>query len=152
AVDAAYAKAVDKLILVSANPNRLHIYDPATQKDLTAPLDAAPLSVSVRPDGLFAAVGHDGWVSLVDVTQGAVQKVFPVVTDVSALIYADNGYVYLSPAGGSDIYSLEIASGQTTATRSIYNGGEPRLHVNGKTIYVGGASLSKWDISQGVAK
>src|SRR5262249_36536522 len=116
-------------------------------------LDTAPLSVSVRPDGLFAAVGHDGWVSLVDLQQGVVQKIIPVVTDVHALIFAGNGYLYLFPSRDwSDIYSLEVASGTITATSAIYNGREPRLHVNGKNLYVGGNWQSKWDISQGVAK
>lgn len=152
-VDAAYAKAIDKLVLVSANPNQLHIFDPAARKDTIVPLNAPPLSLSVQPDGTRAAVGHDGWITLVDLNTASVVKLISVPTDVYSLILAGNGYAYLFPKQEwGDLFSLELTSGQVTRTSAIYNGREPRLHVNRKNIYVGGQSQSKWDISGGVAK
>jgi hypothetical protein len=59
-----YSKTLDKLIFASSNPNELHIYDPATRNEQFVPLPRAPLSLSVEPNGLYAAVGHDGWISL----------------------------------------------------------------------------------------
>jgi len=153
AVDAAYAKAIDRLVLVSANPNRLHIVDVGARNDTVVQLNAPPLSVSVQPDGSMAAVGHDGWVTLVDLRAASVTKVYTVPTDVHRLILAGNGYAYLFPiAEWGDLFSLQLSSGQVFQTSAIYNGREPRLHVNGKSIYVGGAWQSKWDISGGVAK
>ncbi|HEU0142011.1 MAG TPA: IPT/TIG domain-containing protein [Bryobacteraceae bacterium] len=153
AVDAAYAKPIDKLVLVSANPNQLHIFDPAARRDTVVQLNAPPLSLSVRPDGVQAAVGHDGWVTLVDLNTAAILNVISVPTDVHSLILAGNGYAYLFPQQEwGDLFSLELSSGQIARTSAIYNGREPRLHVNGKNIYVGGQWQSKWDISGGVAK
>jgi uncharacterized protein (TIGR03437 family) len=153
AVDAAYAKPIDKLVLASASPNQLHIIDPVASKDTVVPLNAPPLSLSVRPDGLQAAVGHDGWVTLVDLNTASVLKVITVPTDVHSLVLAGNGYAYLFPLQEwGDLFSLELSSGQISRTSAIYDGREPRLHVNGKSMYVGGQSQSKWDISGGVAK
>jgi uncharacterized protein (TIGR03437 family) len=153
AVDAAYDKPLDKIILVASNPDELHIYDPNAKSEHVVPLVSPPLCVSIRPDGMYAAVGHDGWVSYVNLQTGAVEKVFQVVTDVHSIILAGNGYLYLFPGRDwSDIYSLEISSGAVTATSAIYDGRVPRLYANGKYLYVGGSWFSKWDISQGVAK
>jgi uncharacterized protein (TIGR03437 family) len=153
AVDAAYAKPIDRLVLVSANPNQLHIVDPAGRQDTVVPLNAPPLSLSVRPDGAQAAVGHDGWVTLVNLNTASVIKTISVPTDVHSLILAGNGYAYLFPLQEwGDLFSLELDSERISRTSAIYNGREPRLHVDGKHIYVGGQSQSKWDISGGVAK
>ncbi len=151
-VTAEYDKPLDKVIMISANPNELHVYDYATQNDEAIPLAMPPLSVSVRPDGMYAAVGHDGWVSLVDLQAGRVVRVIQVITDVHAVILASNGYMYLFPARGwSDIYSLQLSSGTVTATNAIYMGREPRLSRDGNYLYVGGDGFSKWSISKGVA-
>lgn len=153
AVDAAYAKAFDKIVLVGAGPDQLHIFDPANSTDQVVALSLAPLSLSVSPDGTHAAVGHDGWVSYVNLQSAQVEKFFQVVTDVSHVLLAGNGYIYLFPARDwSDIYSLRISDGSVTATQAIYDGRVPRLHPNGTSMYLGGNWFSKWDISGGVAK
>jgi Putative binding domain, N-terminal len=150
---ATYDKPLDKLILISANPNELHLYDARSQSDQIVPLPKAPLSVSVRPDGAYAAVGHDGWVSYVNLQSGTIEKVFSVITDVHSVLLAGNGYMYLFPARDwSDIFSLEIASGVVTPTSAIYNGRVPRLSNDGTSMYVGGNWFSKWSIAGGVAK
>ena len=75
AIDAAYDKSSDRIIMVSSSPDELHIFDPNTQTEQAVPLAVPPLSVSVRPDGLYAAVGHDGWVSHVNLQSGIVEKI-----------------------------------------------------------------------------
>lgn len=150
---AAYSKALDSLVTISANPPELHIYQPDSREDRVVEFARTPLSVAVSPDGLKAVVGHDGFVSLVDLVQGQVERGYAVVTDVSNIALAGNGYAYLFPQRDwSDIYSLNLASGQATATQAIYNGRVPRMTVDGKFLYLGGNWFSKWDISQGVAK
>lgn len=152
-IDAAYDKPLDKLILVSSGPDELHIYDPVSKSDRAVSLVMPPLSLSVAPDGIHAAVGHDGWASYINLESGVVEKVFQVVTDVRHVLLAGNGYMYLFPARDwSDIYALQVSSGAVTATSAIYEGRVPRLYVNGNYLYVGGNWFSKWDISQGVPK
>ncbi len=153
-VDADYSTALDRIVAISANPNELHIYDPAAQADQIVPLVSAPFSVSIAPDGMRAAVGHDGWISYVDLRTASVAHVFPIVTDVHHVLLAGNGYIYAFPQRAwSDMYSVAISTGTVTATSAIYNGRIPRLEPNGKYFYLGDVSwLSKWDITQGVAK
>lgn len=55
-VDAAYSLALDRIILISASPNQLHIYNPVTQADQIVFLSAPPQNISLSPDGLHAAV------------------------------------------------------------------------------------------------
>jgi hypothetical protein len=53
-----YSKKLDRLILISSNPNRLHIYNPATAQTVSVTLAQPPLSLSISPDGLRAAIGR----------------------------------------------------------------------------------------------
>ncbi|HEY3458758.1 MAG TPA: hypothetical protein VGK64_29515, partial [Bryobacteraceae bacterium] len=46
-IDTAYTTALDRLILISANPNQLHIYDPASQSDQIVALSAVPQNISL---------------------------------------------------------------------------------------------------------
>ncbi len=152
-VDAAYSKALDRIITVSASPNELHILDPKTREETVVSLAATPLSVSVHPNGEFAAVGCDSWVLYINLRTGQPEINFPVLTDVQRLVLAGNGNAYLFPRRDwSDIYTMAIPSGAVTATSAIYNGRLPRLHVSGNTLYVGGSWFSKWDIRNGVAR
>lgn len=153
-VDAEYSKSLDKVVFVTALPNELHIYDPTTKADQIVALPTAPLSVSVAPDGLHAAVGEDGWISYIDLQTAAVVKTLSVITDVHDIVLAGNGYVYAFPQRAwSDIYSIEVATGVSTATNAIYEGRTARLHPSGKYLYVADQSWSsKWDITSGVAK
>lgn len=61
-VDSDYSTTLDRIVAVAASPNELHIYDPSGQTDTVVSLRLTPTCVSVAPDGLHAAVGHDGCV------------------------------------------------------------------------------------------
>jgi hypothetical protein len=151
-IDAEYNRTINKLITISAIPPALYIWNPATRSEQTVALTAAPLSVSVRPDGRTAAVGHNRGVSYVNLETAVVDRFYDVATDVSRVALSASGYAYLfSSRASADIYSLNIATGAVTTTAAAYYGRIPRLHSNGRTMYVGGGSLSKWDISQGTA-
>jgi hypothetical protein len=50
-VAAEYSTALDRIVMISANPNQLHIYDPVSQNETKVGLSNTPLSVSVSPDG-----------------------------------------------------------------------------------------------------
>jgi hypothetical protein len=152
-VSAIYDKPLDKLVTISSNPNELHLYDPRTRIGADIPLPAQPLSVSVGADGLFAAVGHNGWVSYIDLQAGSVSKVFKVGLDAWSVLLAANGYLYLFPQGsGSSIHSLQISTSQVTITSATNAGYVPRLSTDGNYIHVSGGSYSKWYIGDGVAK
>ncbi|MGH9585052.1 MAG: BACON domain-containing protein, partial [Bryobacteraceae bacterium] len=94
-VDAQYSPALGKIVMVSANPNLLHIYDPGFNTDTTVPLSYVPLAVSVSPAGDYAAVMHNGWVSYVNLLQpGTVQTFQTGVPSGSIVLSAANLYVF----------------------------------------------------------
>ncbi len=72
-VDAEYAKTANKLFLVSADPapavtGTLFVYDLATGTETSVALPKAPRCVSASADGKLAAVGHNSYFSVVDLT------------------------------------------------------------------------------------
>src|SRR5690349_23306229 len=75
-VAAEYSPQLDRIVMVSASPNQLHIYNAATNVDVTVNLPKAPVALSVSPDGLHAAVGHDALVSYVNLNSAAVERTF----------------------------------------------------------------------------
>ncbi|MBC8166299.1 MAG: hypothetical protein H7Y20_10550, partial [Bryobacteraceae bacterium] len=87
-VDAAYSTALDRLVLVNGGPNQLHLYDPATRNDVALALGYAPSSLALSADGRFAAVGHDQFVSWVDLTGLRVVRVIGIGIDVAELAVA----------------------------------------------------------------
>lgn len=152
-VAADYDKLLDRMVMVSAAPNELHIYDPVTQDDQIVPLGSVPLSVSVRPDGLFAAVGHRGGISIVDLQSPRVTQTFPVDMNMAAIVLASNGYAYGFPPAsnfGGAVNSVQLSNGALTSL-DCSSCNYPRLHPSGNVIYTGGYSMSRLDISNGPA-
>ena len=78
-VAADYSKALDRVVIIINSPKELHIYDPIGRSDQIVPLPKTPLFLSVGPDGLSAAVGYDGWISLVNLSTGTITSTVQVL-------------------------------------------------------------------------
>lgn len=142
-VDTEFSRQLDRLIMVSANPNLLHIYNPLTGVSSQVVLGLAPLSLSVSPDGLYAAVGHANWISYVNLTTGVVEKNLPVAATVSDLALGSNGYVYVLPG-----HIINIATGVDTITGALAVGSSQIVSPDGRWAYHrDGSYLVQWDIS-----
>jgi hypothetical protein len=163
-LDAEYDRAHDVIVSVSVSPPRLHRFDPDLEpldvQSLDLPL--APRCVSVRPDGAMAAVGHNGFLTLVDLsTMSIVGQPFNVSADIGDVVLAANGWAYCFPAGGqwTEIRCIRVADGQEflhTGFASINERTRARLHPSGDYIYGANNGLSpsdaeKYDIRNGVA-
>ncbi len=81
-----YSASLNKLVMISGNPNRLHVYNAVNGTDGLVALSSAPLSVGISPDGLKAVVGHSKLISLVNLQSGVVEKTFPVSIDVNNVV------------------------------------------------------------------
>src|SRR5437868_3283437 len=85
-VAAEYSGPLDRLIMVSANPNQLHIYSVPDGFDTTVNLPKAPTAVSVSPDGLHAAVAHDALISYVNLATASLERVYPVALNATNVV------------------------------------------------------------------
>ena len=162
-VDAEFDRASSSLVMVSRVPSSaIHVYDVATGLERSQPLSKPPMAVSLAPDGLTAAVGHDGLVSVVDVAavgqSGAAEPVLlDLSTDVFDIVLDSNGFVHVFPLRLSQPLSIEIATNtETVAAGIIRPRTHARLHPGGQWIYtanndVSPSDIEKLDISSGVA-
>ena len=151
-IDAEYVKSLDAIVMVSAQPNQLHLYDVSTHTDEVVDLNLAPSSVSVSPDGKSAAVSHNARISLVDLINLKLIKVLDVSADVSDVVLAGNGYAYAFPRTDQHvrIHNIHIESGveEIDTSYSIYAGTVAKLHPNGEAIYGADNGLSPSDIEK----
>jgi Putative binding domain, N-terminal len=159
-IDAEFSTQLNAIVAVAESPNQLHIYRPDTGALVSVNLPTVPRTVGVRPDGLFAAVGHNGLISYVDLSTPALVKSFPVSTDVLDIVLAGNGFVYAFPRADQweGIRCVNIATEVETqhSGYSIYAGTLARLHPGGTAMYGANNGLSpsdieKYDISNGTA-
>lgn len=151
-VDAEYSQQLNKVIMVSASPSQLHIYDPATQTETAVDLIRAPTSVSVSPDGLYAAVGHDALLSYVNLSNGSVEATHAVSTNILDIVLAGNGYAYAFPKTDQWEYirCINITTGIETlhTGMQIYAGTVAKLQPGSTSIYGADNGLSPSDIEK----
>jgi hypothetical protein len=160
-VDAEFSKALDAVIMVGSYPsNALYVYDVATGTEQQQSLVKAPTAVSVAPDGLSAAVGHDALISIVDLAQvGQAGAPAPTTLNVSAdvldVILDGHRKVHALPRVDQwqEIHTVDIATNaESLANGSLYAGALGRLHPSGDYLYTADNGLSpsdieKWDLT-----
>ncbi|QDU83965.1 hypothetical protein Pla163_10660 [Planctomycetes bacterium Pla163] len=161
-LDAEYSTSLDAIVAVATTPSdQIHIYDPEAEFGIAIDLPVAPNCVSVAPDGLTAVVGHNGWITHVDLATGSLLDTFPVGANVGDVVLGGNGFAYGFPSTGQwvRIHCLDLATGDETLHLggSVRHGTRARLHPNGTTIYGADNGLSpsdfeKYDISNGTAQ
>jgi hypothetical protein len=159
-VDAEFDTTRNRIITVSANPSRLNIVDPETGTTQSVDLGQVPTSVAVQPDGKYAAVGHNAWISYVNLTTRTVERVYSTSCDVIDIVLPGNGYVYAFPRVDQwvSIHTVQLSNGaESTNSGTIRAGTLVRLHPNGKYIYGANNGLSpsdfeKYDIRSGPAQ
>jgi hypothetical protein len=160
-VDAEYSPALDRIVMVSGAPsNALYEYDPEAGTEVMVALNKVPLSVSVSPDGTFAAVGHDAMVSLVDLVAGTRLAEFGTTTKVGDVVLGAvsattsvTGFAYAFPdqtAGWTHIVTVDLSSGEQTLSTPAYSyihgGTLAKLHPSGSAIYGADNGISPSDL------
>ncbi|HYG67375.1 MAG TPA: PKD domain-containing protein, partial [Anaeromyxobacteraceae bacterium] len=159
-IDAEYSDALDQIVTVSSGPNRLNVVDPETATATSVALPLAPTSVSVSPDGTYAAVGHAANVSYVRLSPLALVKTWPVSADAGDVVLGGNGYAYVFPSSDQwvAIHSVNLATGAETLSGgwSIYDNTRARLHPSGTKIYgaengISPSDIERYDVSGGTA-
>ena len=164
-VDAEFDMASNTIVMVSRIPsNTIYVYDVATGLERSQSLSKPPMAVSLAPDGLTAAVGHDALVSVVDVAtigqSGAPEPMLlNLSTDAFDIVLDGNGFVHVFPLSNLllQLLSIEIATNTETPGIGINRPRtRARLHPGGQWIYTADNGttpddIDKLDISSGVA-
>jgi chitinase len=154
---ARYSLSLDRIVMTDGIANALFVYNPATGGETKVDLPLAPRCLSVSPDGTRALVGHDAWISYVDLVQAKVEKKIPVATNVSDCVMAGNGWAHLFPASYNQAFeSVEIATGVETIQPTIYQGSSGVLSLDGAALYTVTTGLSpaqiyRFSVSNGAA-
>jgi hypothetical protein len=155
-VDAEYSRPLDRVVILTEPPAELHVYDPVSELAVVVSLPLAGSAVSVSPDGLRAAVGHDGWVTLVDLVEGVVVASHPASCDALDVVLAGNDFVYVFPVRDqwTSIRCIDLETGleETSTGQPIYAGTLAKLSPRGDAIYgVSPSDIEKYDIRGGIA-
>ena len=159
-IDAEYDRKHDVIVTVAENPPRLYVLDPETKTERGVDLSLSPNCVAIRPDGAYAAVGHNGFVSYVNLSTMSVERTYAVTTNALDIILPANGWVYVFPKTDqwARIRCIELSTGieKDHLGNSIYAGTLAKLHPSGNYIYGANNGLSpsdfeKYDISSGQA-
>jgi hypothetical protein len=145
--DAEYSRQRESIVMVCDQPNRLYTHDPETGAETSVALPLPPSCVSVSPDGQYAAVGHNGFISYIDLAAGTLVEVCPVTWDVLDVVLAGNGYVYAFPRVDQweRIRCVRLSdSVETTHTGShqIYAGTKAKMQPAGQYLYTADNGLS----------
>jgi Bacterial Ig domain len=127
-LSAQYSKGLDKLILISANPNALRIVDPFVGSTKQVVLPWSVKGWHLSPNGKLAALLHEGQVSLVDLeaatlvrtslTSGSQTDVF-VQNDAIAYLIGQTGGQWVTPP----ITILNTRTGEALSSPGWLGGG-----------------------------
>lgn len=155
-VDAEYSAALDAIVIASATPRRsLYVYPMLGGAVRELPLFQRPISVSVAPDGLSVAVGHDALITWVDLTvapgQPGARKTLAVSTMVYDLMLDGRGYVHALPAADQwvQVHSVSVADNvESLGSGTIRAGSNGRLHPSGDYFYTADNGLIPSDIQK----
>lgn len=154
-LDAEYAAATERLVMVDSDPAALYVLDPVGGAEARVILPLPPTSVSVSPDGVRAAVGHDAYVSIVDLAGARLEKTIPLPGTVGEVVLAAGGWLYAFEASyyAGGIWAVEVATGAVSEGGYFWReAANARLHASGTRIYgadrgVSPDDLIRYDIS-----
>ena len=149
--------------MVSANPNQVVVYDPMAQQITgTVPLPLPPSNISVSPDGMHAAVGHNAWISYIDLAKPTLVKSIPIGCDVLRALIGSGDYIYALPRRDqwTKIYVAQISTGADVTPSDyylFYAGTLGKITKDGSTLYAAQNGISpdhmqRYDLTAGLPK
>jgi hypothetical protein len=120
-----FDKALGKAIIVSTNPNVLHIVDPVAATDISVPLPAAVKSLGLSPNGTYAGVLHEGTVSLVNLSTATLVHTSITGGSQTDVFVNNSGQFYLTGQTGGQWVNPDFTKldGTTGATLQTANAG-----------------------------
>jgi len=158
-VFAEYADWLDKIIAISSAPkNALLFIDPETGDKTELLLNKEPLCLRITPKLKKAAVGHDGYYSIIDLDSEQLLHHHSVPLRITGMILGTENWAYASGWGESYIYNLYLPD--SSHTLNNYPSGSSlafKVHPEENYMYAtqtnsGSGGLTKYNISNGFAE
>jgi hypothetical protein len=123
------------MVLISAYPNQLHIYNANTNADTVVVLPDLPANLSISPDGLHAAVALTNSVVYVNLQTPAIEKTFSNVAVNGGIVVLSPTYVYVFPSYVGSIISIELDSGESTTAPGFTYASGGRYDLATQSVY-----------------
>ncbi|MCX7290978.1 hypothetical protein [Janthinobacterium sp.] len=95
-LDMRYNQVIDRLVVVTAEPNTLKVISPADGSTTSIDLPATVKSFNLSPDGKLAGVLHEGVVTLVDLVGGKVLRSTRTAGSQTEVFTTNDGIVFLT--------------------------------------------------------
>lgn len=95
-VDMRYSLAIDRLVVVTAEPDAVKVINPVDGTFTSVNLPAAVKAFNLSPDGKLAGVLHDGVVSLVDLVTGTLLNSTGTGGTQTEVFVTNDGVVFLT--------------------------------------------------------
>jgi len=132
--DAQYCSVTNKIIVISSNPYRLSVIDPETKTINSLNLNYAPQCLSVEKNGNYAAVGHNGRISFIDLTKMTVKNEYVTDYNIEYIIITSTNWIYYSYF--TSLFGINTNTGITASNyTSMYSNGPLVLHPSQKYIF-----------------
>ena len=112
-IDAVFNKNTNTLYYVTSTPNKLIAYDVAGRTVLNEiSLSKAPTCFAISEDWTKAAVGHNGFISAIDLPGNTVTATYTSAYSVNDIAWAENNWFSYTQNGGSfsSLHWINIAN------------------------------------------
>jgi hypothetical protein len=149
-----YDKVHNRLVIACSDPNRLVLFNPQDGTSHHASLSSAPTCLAITTDGNQAAVGHDRYLSIADISTASpvLMAGYPVPDNgwtfgnLKSIVFDNRGYVYCFPGSNQWISLRQVKASDGTqkfiAMNRLYAGAIARLHPSNNSIYYTDAAVS----------
>lgn len=153
--DAEYNDSNKRIVTVAGNS--LHIIE-LNGTESTVALPSIATAVSIAPDGLTAAVAHNGEVTHVDLEAGLVLATHAVPADLGDIVLDGQNIAHGVASTGqfTEIQSVDLSTGVVqSGTGLIYGDTLAKLHPDGDRMYganqISPGDLERYSINSGAA-
>lgn len=100
--DAIFNKNTNTLYYTTTTPNKLIAYDISTRKVLNEiALSKAPTCLAISEDWTKAAVGHNGYISAINLSNNTLNTTYTLEYSVNDIAWAENDWFCYTQKGGS---------------------------------------------------
>jgi len=134
-LNAKYDKALGKAVIVSANPNVLHLVDPVAATDVSVALPAAVKSISLSPNGMYAGVLHEGTVSLVNLSTATLVNSSATNGSQTDVLVNNSGQFYLTGQTGGQWVTPGFTEIDGTTGATLQTANVPDVYGTTLAIY-----------------